>query len=318
MNKYEEFKAELKALLQVYYRGKNEIEILENQNDAGLIISVFQIRTGEKERMVFNVNEIYLSYDSGEKSIEELAAEIIAQVNHNNNSVREISYWFQLRSEMMHTVFYSLINYEKNKEFLMDVPNLRFLDMAIILYMGVTSENDKYSSGIITNRLMEFWNTDFLELYEKAKYNSVTKQPAIIMTLEDTIRNRIKKLINIIPEDSFSLEESDDFLSLILSENTNSIPLYVVTNSVHRYGAACMLYPDILYNMSKELGSDLFIIPASIHDIILVPAISEIDGNKLQEIVNEVSGQEIEGDDWLSEKLYVFIRESNKILNYKE
>ena len=318
MNKYEEFKAELKALLQVYYRGKNEIEILENQNDAGLIISVFQIRTGEKERMVFNVNEIYLSYDSGEKSIEELAAEIIAQVNHNNNSVREISYWFQLRSEMMHTVFYSLINYEKNKEFLMDVSNLRFLDMAIILYMGVTSENDKYSSGIITNRLMEFWNTDFQELYEKAKYNSVTKQPAIIMTLEDTIRNRIKKLINIIPEDSFSLEESDDFLSLILSENTNSIPLYVVTNSVHRYGAACMLYPDILYNMSKELGSDLFIIPASIHDIILVPAISEIDGNKLQEIVNEVSGQEIEGDDWLSEKLYVFIRESNKILNYKE
>ncbi len=46
--------------------------------------------------------------------------------------------------------------------------------------------------------------------------------------------------------------------------------LYVLTNDFAHNGAACVLYPDKLKTSQTGLGSDLLILPSSIHEVLIV------------------------------------------------
>ena len=46
--------------------------------------------------------------------------------------------------------------------------------------------------------------------------------------------------------------------------------LYVLTNDAAHNGAACVLYPDKLKDLADEFGSDLLILPSSIHEVLII------------------------------------------------
>lgn len=56
--------------------------------------------------------------------------------------------------------------------------------------------------------------------------------------------------------------------------------LYVLTNDAAHNGAACVLYPDKLKDLADEFGSDLLILPSSIHEVLII-ADSEILRNMI-------------------------------------
>ena len=49
------------------------------------------------------------------------------------------------------------------------------------------------------------------------------------------------------------------------------IPLYVLSNKSKIEGAACMLYPNLFRNFADVIGSSFYIIPSSIHELLLLP-----------------------------------------------
>ena len=48
--------------------------------------------------------------------------------------------------------------------------------------------------------------------------------------------------------------------------------MYVLSNRARSNGAACMIYPYVLRMMGDILEEDFYILPSSIHEVILVPA----------------------------------------------
>ena len=86
------------------------------------------------------------------------------------------------------------------------------------------------------------------------------------------------------------------------------VPLLVLTNESKYCGAACMLYEGLLRNLSDEIRSDLFIIPSSIHEVLLLPDEGEFSEEELSALVCEINAHFINPSEILSDHVYRFKR----------
>lgn len=79
-------------------------------------------------------------------------------------------------------------------------------------------------------------------------------------------------------------------------------------------GSIGILCPDLLKNFADEIQDDLYIIPSSIHEVLLVPA-GETAGNgrELSEMVQEVNRTQVEREETLSDHVYFYSRETDRI-----
>ena len=91
------------------------------------------------------------------------------------------------------------------------------------------------------------------------------------------------------------------------------MPMYVLSNSRMINGAAAMLYPDILRKLSDKLKSDLYIIPSSVHEVIVFARNMANDEKSLKEMIRTVNRTQLEPQDVLSDSLYFYNRNDEKI-----
>ncbi|MBQ1392808.1 MAG: hypothetical protein IIY81_04590 [Lachnospiraceae bacterium] len=105
-----------------------------------------------------------------------------------------------------------------------------------------------------------------------------------------------------------------DELMKDLMKAKEQISMYVLTNRQRMNGAACLLYDHIIEDFAKEMQKDLYILPSSIHEVILIPAINGMSREELTEMVKEVNKDEVDDIDVLSDHTYYFSREEGKII----
>ncbi len=89
---------------------------------------------------------------------------------------------------------------------------------------------------------------------------------------------------------------------------TDSIPMTIVTNPDKFNGAYCLLEKKIFKEMSEEMGCDLFILPSSIHEVIVVPDLPRFDKEVLRNMVMDVNRSSVSDEDFLSDSIYRFDR----------
>ena len=81
--------------------------------------------------------------------------------------------------------------------------------------------------------------------------------------------------------------------------------MYVISNTARVNGAASMFYDDALSGLAEKVGTDLFILPSSVHECI---AVSTDMGTpeSLAEMVQEVNGSQVDAEEQLSDHVYRF------------
>jgi hypothetical protein len=90
--------------------------------------------------------------------------------------------------------------------------------------------------------------------------------------------------------------------------------MYVCTNVNKCNGAGVIFYKDFLKNISEKVGTDLYIIPSSIHEVIIVPANDKIDSELLKSMVPEVNETEVTVTEVLSNHVYLYKKTENTII----
>ncbi len=176
-------------------------------------------------------------------------------------------------AECKERILPELINYEKNQEYLKSLPHRRYLDLAVIYRIVYEVHQDRFGI-IITKALAEEMKMKEEQLYKAAMLNAFQKQGVEIIAL---------------------------------CEN-----LCAVTNQKHYLGAATLLLPGIFAEKAKELNSDLYLLPSSIHEIMVVPT----NGWKLgdmQELVAAANRECVEIQDWLSDQVYLYRKDDGTI-----
>lgn len=80
--------------------------------------------------------------------------------------------------------------------------------------------------------------------------------------------------------------------------------LYVLTNDECLFGAAMIRCPDVLKKCASEMGTDVFIIPCSVHEVLLLKKVKEYDIRSIANVIMEVNQTEVADEDFLSNSLY--------------
>ena len=73
-----------------------------------------------------------------------------------------------------------------------------------------------------------------------------------------------------------------------------------------------MLFPDEIKKLAMQLGSDLYILPSSVHEIIALPAVMG-DPAELARLVKEVNRDCVCPEERLSDHVYRYCLESGQI-----
>ena len=90
--------------------------------------------------------------------------------------------------------------------------------------------------------------------------------------------------------------------------------MYVVTNRYRNLGAAVMLYPDVWKKAVEKIGGSFYILPSSIHEVILIPENYGIGKIQLEVMVEEINNTEVDEEEILSDSVYYYNAKEGKVL----
>ena len=90
--------------------------------------------------------------------------------------------------------------------------------------------------------------------------------------------------------------------------------MYVITAKSKIKGASAMLYPENFESLAKELHSDLYIIPCSIHELIVMPTYLEIPPEVITGYIQLINVENVEPEERLSNHVYFYKRGSMQVV----
>ena len=199
------------------------------------------------------------------------------------------------------TLFFRIVHFRANEELLKNVPHIPYLDLAITFHCVVSDESMEMQFFTVSNRMMEAWKLTVNELYEIALDNTQQLFPACIDTLEHIMERLLWK-----EQPYQSIVQNADFESVLSNLPDHAEPqMLVMTNQYGLNGAAVILYPKLLARVAEKLQSNLYLLPSSIHEFLVLPA----NGNsypELSKIVMDVNKHEVSKDEILSDHVYFY------------
>lgn len=190
-------------------------------------------------------------------------------------------------------ICFRLISAERNGELLTKIPHIRYMDMAICFFYSYQGEVLGNGSILIYHTHLDMWQTSVEELYELAEKNTPKLYHWESTSMEEAVKEMLEK------RDSEEMDFGDFF---------QIMPMQVLSNESRVNGAACILYPKLLKTLAEAVGKNLYIIPCSIHEVIILQDSGAEDALRLQETIKEVNRTQVEPEEILSDNLYYYNR----------
>lgn len=203
-----------------------------------------------------------------------------------------------------------LVNYEKNKTMLKTCPHKRYLDLAVTFRYMADKNAMGIATSLITNQEFEKWNVTVMELYQAALFNTMREFPWKVESLARIIARCLKsKELGSLPEELVLEIEK-------LEEGGNEAGMFVLTNDTGINGATCILYDNVIRNFATVQEANIFILPSSIHEVMLVPEKDDTEAEFLGTLVREANDSAVGLIDLLSDHIYYYDRERDECLLY--
>lgn len=231
--------------------------------------------------------ESYYEDFKGGSSIESISEKIIdSYESHRLKSHYDISF-FKDYEKIKSNIVYRLVNRERNEALLKEIPWEPYLDLAICFYYILSIDDESSASILIKSEHCKEWGIKPGELFDESTKNTPRIFPKEIKPIGDFI---------------------GDFINIDMNEC-----MLVVTNSLKTHGAGVILYPDVLKNAANIFESDFYILPSSIHEVMLLPAIDEYNKSELDKLVRQVNEGQLATEDILSDHAYYYSRNMDEI-----
>lgn len=195
-------------------------------------------------------------------------------------------------SEVAPQIMYKLIQVETNPALLGEIPYRRWNDLAITYYVLLDTTKSGCVTMPITKIHLDTWGVTEVELYDLASINTPVKLPHEFKNLEQI----------------FPLPFQD------LVENNEYHPLYILSNKAFNYGAVSILYPGVMEEIREELGEDFYIIPSSVHEIIILKKSIVGNNENLETMIREINFEALAPEDVLNYKPYLYSKEKGIII----
>lgn len=319
-----EFCEKIKEGLETFPGKEVTVTIHKIAKNNGIVLNSVVI--AEKCRNIspnIYLDDLYQEYGKGKemKAIVEEVMDIYKSSMRRKNMDMD---FFLDYEKLRKRVAYKIIGRERNEELLKEIPHIIFLNLAIVFYCCVPEGELDRATILIYNNHLQMWGISEEKLFEDARANTIKILPPRLLSLEKMmeevfVRDLKKEFkVNTDNQDEFIPDEEwfDRAAKQMLSSVTNCNEcggMFVLGNEYKLFGAAVILYDGVLKAFADKLSSDIFILPSSIHEVILIPDDGGQEAENLWRMVCDINATQVDPEEVLTDSVYYFSRINNKI-----
>lgn len=181
-----------------------------------------------------------------------------------------------------------VISADANEELLAKVPHDRIEDLAVVYRFIMESNEDGRASILVNNDLIERMGVTHEQLRADALENSPEIRPVVIQGMNEVM----KEMMGPEAYEMFGIPDDTEEM------------MFIATVPDKNSGAGVLAYQDFMDQAAEKIGGDFYVIPSSIHEILLVPDNGEVQAEGLKEMVQEVNATEVSPEEKLSDNVY--------------
>ena len=179
-----------------------------------------------------------------------------------------------------------IVSTEYNADKLADVPHKEIQDMSIVyrIDLGETTRGGEIST-LVTNSLMKAFNVTTDQLHQDALENAPKLHPMEITPLRSYLSQNYG---------------FDDMMPV-----PPDVPeLLIASNEEKVNGASVIAYPNFFEEAAKVAGGDFFILPSSIHELLLIRDAGQFTPQELEAMVTEINADVVDPTEQLTNNVY--------------
>ena len=212
-------------------------------------------------------------------------------------------------------LYFRLVGTERNRHLLGEVPHREVLDLSLIPYLLVKGTGEGASSIMVSSSMAGCWGIPAEDVMEQACANAPKILPVAVSTMQSVLKQVLGESADSPDgrqETIGNIGEPEEFSGIF--SDTGRIPgIFIMTNRKGLNGFATILYPGALKSAADMIGEDLYVMPSSVHEAVLVPAGSFAGASRLAGIVREVNASCVAEEEIVSDSVYFYDRKEQKL-----
>lgn len=262
--------------------GINDITVEKTIRNNDTEIEVLCIKHGTTGCMPnIHIDDLYEVYEKGEnidEIIDSVKETYIRCSRYTLPDLEKLRAFVENIDEAGSKIEFRLINADTNAKRLEGKPFKRFGEFALLYQLKMGAAGKGFYMTQITDSMMEQWNLKIDELHRLA-------------------------VKNMDPFNNYLLQNLSETLQL-----TEDIGMYMLTNRDKINGASMIVFDEIRQKIGRCVGGDYYILPSSVHELIIIPKSCTSDVSHLTWMIRSANRDErlVRPDDFLSDNLYEY------------
>lgn len=280
------------------------LQICEKNNDVRLTGLVIRCTDSNIAPTIY-LEKFFEQYKDGEP-LNDILREIAKvreehDVKHNFDTT-QITKLENCREKIMPR----LVGAGMNEDLLKQRPHIRIADLAVVFCVNLECTEEGTASVPISNQMAETWGKTADDLYRISVDNLEQSKIGLFMSMQQIMRDMMypDMLDRCNGDEVMAAQMCDEALTPMDNR------MYVLTNKYKAHGASMLLDRNIMSKVIEEVGTDFYILPSSIHEVLIVPAEKGMDSRDLENMVKEVNDTEVSDMELLSYHVYRYTPEN--------
>ncbi|MBE5938751.1 MAG: hypothetical protein E7265_12120 [Lachnospiraceae bacterium] len=282
---YEKFCERMKDIVQQYYGVEANVKLQTVQKVNGVVLHGITVMKEDRSIMPTLYLEYYYDIYNRGTALHDVVHQFVLEYDkaciYDDFDISFFEYYEKVKPHLG----YKLINYEMNRELLKEIPHKCYLDLAIVCYCNIVDDRIGKGTILIRNEHLDIWKVEKDIIIRDSLKNMPSLFPADVINMADLLK-----------------ELYDDPAQLICGK----LPMYVLTTKARMYGAAAILYSGQLEAIAREVEDDFYLLPSSIHEIIILPKKYATDEEHLSQMVDEINHEQLDIEEVLSNHAYLY------------
>lgn len=288
---YEEFKEELLRILRERLRDSGKFDIIPVNKTNGVLKETVGIENSiDGLRPLVYVESLYEQYCLG-ADLSTCVGFVIGL--YRSMTGVHMEQYFESWEEVKQKIVVRLINWEWNKDELVYIPHKKYLDLAVYCRIILAENENGTVSMAVKKSMLRYLGVGEKELWEAARSN-FQKEKFLIRHIDEGIG--LTKF----------------FLVKVLGLTWQEGESYILTNEYQNNGAVGMLRFDLLEKFADQKECNLYILPSSLNEVILIPDRNDRTPDFLRSLVKK-NNKDYPDEGDLSENIYYYRRGEKKL-----
>lgn len=296
---HEEFKENLANDVKEQMEARSGSEVTVETRTVEKMNETYDALTVKPEDSIIGVNlnitKLYEEYEDGKdfENIVKDAAEVADNALSNRPDFNLEA--FKDYDSMKDKLAVEVVSAERNKDLLETVPHKDIEDMAVVYRFVLGDTQAGTGSILVTNQLLDNYGITAEQLHEDALKNAPEIRPLVIEGMGEVLAKQMGV-------------EDLEMLGLNIPPEQEQMFVASVEGNVH--GAGVLAYQNFMDQAADRVGGSFFILPSSIHEVLIIPDNGKFDTTSLENMVREVNATTVDPTDQLTDSVYHYDAEA--------